>query len=75
MNLKRYGYPFLLSLACAVSAAVPFAGAQAADYPEKPITVIVPFPAGGGVDVVGRILAEQVTTQSGANIVIDNRPD
>jgi tripartite-type tricarboxylate transporter receptor subunit TctC len=36
----------------------PHAAAQ--DYPTKPITLIVPFPAGGGVDVIGRIVADKL---------------
>ncbi|CAN0294869.1 unnamed protein product, partial [Phaeothamnion confervicola] len=33
---------------------------SAQDYPNRPITMIVPFPAGGGVDVIGRIVAEKL---------------
>ncbi len=43
------------------------------DYPNKPITLIVPFPAGGGVDVIGRIVAEKLATDLGQPVVIDNR--
>lgn len=73
MNIKRYGYRVLLSLLWLGTAALPLSQAHAKSYPQKPITVVVPFPAGGGVDVVGRILAEQITRQSGANVIIDNR--
>ncbi len=47
--------------------------AAAQDYPNKPITMIVPFPAGGGVDVIGRIVAEKLSAALGQPIVIDNR--
>jgi tripartite-type tricarboxylate transporter receptor subunit TctC len=48
--------------------------ALAADeYPNKPITLIVPFPAGGGVDVVGRIVADKLAAELGQPVVIDNR--
>jgi len=43
------------------------------DYPTKPITLIVPFPAGGGVDVIGRIVAEKLAADLGQPVVIDNR--
>jgi tripartite-type tricarboxylate transporter receptor subunit TctC len=46
----------------------------AAQYPVKPIRFIVPFPAGGGVDIVARALADKLTTRLGQSIVIDNRP-
>ena len=47
--------------------------AAADDYPNKPITLIVPFPAGGGVDVIGRIVAEKLAADLGQPVVIDNR--
>src|SRR5215813_8655720 len=42
-------------------------------YPSRPITLIVPFPAGGGVDAMARITAERLTASFGQQIVIDNR--
>jgi tripartite-type tricarboxylate transporter receptor subunit TctC len=51
--------------------AAPAAAQQ--DYPNRPITMIVPFPAGGGVDVIGRIVAEKLATALGQPVVIDNR--
>ena len=47
--------------------------AAAQDYPSKPITLIVPFPAGGGVDVIGRIVADKLAAALGQPVVIDNR--
>ena len=47
--------------------------ASAQNYPTKPITMIVPFPAGGGVDVVGRIVAEKLAAALGQPVIIDNR--
>ncbi len=49
------------------------AGAFAADYPTRPVTLIVPFPAGGTTDVVARLLAERVGPSLGQNMVIENR--
>ena len=45
----------------------------AQDYPTKPITMIVPFPAGGGVDVIGRIVGEKLSAALGQPVIIDNR--
>lgn len=47
------------------------AGAQT--YPTRPVTMIVPFPAGGGVDAVARIVAEKLSAGLGQQVVIDNR--
>ena len=61
--------------AAACVAALLFAtfSAKADDYPNRPITLVVPFPAGGGVDAVGRIVAEKLTTALGQQVVVDNR--
>jgi tripartite-type tricarboxylate transporter receptor subunit TctC len=48
--------------------------AMAADkYPQRPITMIVPFPAGGGVDAVARIVADKLAAGLGQPVIIDNR--
>ncbi len=47
--------------------------AMAQQYPSRPIRLIVPFPAGGNVDVFSRMLFRQVETEIGTNFVIDNR--
>jgi tripartite-type tricarboxylate transporter receptor subunit TctC len=47
--------------------------AVAQDYPTRPITLIVPFPAGGGVDVIGRIVGEKLSAALGQPVIIDNR--
>ena len=46
----------------------------AANYPDKPIKVIIPFPPGGTLDKVGRMLALKVGEQFGQNLVVENRP-
>jgi tripartite-type tricarboxylate transporter receptor subunit TctC len=57
----------------AALAASPFARAQNA-YPEQLIRWVVPYPAGGGTDVIARSLAEAMRQTLGQQIVIDNRP-
>ena len=47
-------------------------GALAQTYPSKPITVIVPFAAGGSTDVIGRILAERMRVSLGQTVIIEN---
>jgi tripartite-type tricarboxylate transporter receptor subunit TctC len=48
--------------------------AWAQAYPSKPVTVIIPFPPGGTLDVVGRMLAQKLGEQMGQTFVIENRP-
>src|SRR5579884_1232322 len=53
-----------------------FAGlprAALAAYPERPIHLIVPFAPGGNADVVGRVVAEQISKAVGQPVVVDNR--
>ncbi|CAM3920934.1 Bug family tripartite tricarboxylate transporter substrate binding protein [Bordetella muralis] len=50
------------------------AQAGAADYPTRPIRMIIPFPPGGTLDIVGRMLAEKLGKQMGQSIVVENRP-
>jgi tripartite-type tricarboxylate transporter receptor subunit TctC len=45
-----------------------------APYPSRPIRLIVPFPAGGGTDLIAREVANKVATSNGWSIVIDNKP-
>jgi len=72
---QRYVTRFALWLigviATAGTAVLPVA---AADYPDRPIRLVVPFPAGGGADTLARIIMPRVAQELGAPIVIDNRP-
>jgi tripartite-type tricarboxylate transporter receptor subunit TctC len=59
----------LLALAGLVAASAAFA----AEYPSRPIRLVVPYPPGGGTDTVARPLAQKITESVGQPIVIDNR--
>ena len=49
-------------------------GALAQSYPSKSVRIIVPFSAGGAPDVIGRVLAQALTEQTGESFVVENRP-
>ena len=55
-----------------VGAAVPPAAAE--DYPARTITLVIPFPPGGGVDTVGRVIAAKLTAALGQQVIVENRP-
>jgi tripartite-type tricarboxylate transporter receptor subunit TctC len=61
--------PVIIIAIALVAGAMP---ARAQDYPSRPITVIVPFPAGGASDVVARIVTNQMSKILGQSIVIEN---
>jgi len=48
--------------------------ASAQDYPTRPLTLVVPFSAGGGADMVGRILSQKLAVSLGQSVVVENRP-
>jgi tripartite-type tricarboxylate transporter receptor subunit TctC len=62
----------ILALAVAALSAWPVA-ALSQSYPSKPIRLIVPFPAGGGVDYIGRIVGKGLSERLGQQVVVENR--
>ena len=68
--------PSTVQFARILAVALLFAGsapAQAADYPNQLIKIVVPFPPGGGVDVVARVIAPKLTELLGQPVVVENR--
>ena len=56
-----------------IAAATVFAAPAKAEYPDHPIRLIIPFPAGGSNDVVGRLVANQLSEKLGIKVYVDNR--
>src|SRR5437667_12844184 len=63
----------LMAAGLAVAAAMVAAPALAQSYPSKAIRLVSPFPPGGSVDVVGRLLAAKLSESMGQQMVVDNR--
>jgi tripartite-type tricarboxylate transporter receptor subunit TctC len=56
-----------------LSAPFGFAQSAADKYPERPIKIIVPFPPGGSVDIVARVIGQKLTEAWGQNVLVENR--
>src|SRR6266542_2035812 len=68
MRSLRMGRAIALALALAAS------GAQAQDYPSRPVTIIVPFAPGGAVDVVARLIGQRLSDRFAKPMIVENRP-
>jgi tripartite-type tricarboxylate transporter receptor subunit TctC len=63
----------MFGLAIVVAAALGAPAAAQDAYPNKTVTLVVPYPPGGGVDVLARVVAEKLSTSLGHQVVVDNR--
>jgi tripartite-type tricarboxylate transporter receptor subunit TctC len=73
--MQRLSLRKLVAIALTLCCAPFLAHAQSADkYPEKQIRIIVPYPPGGSVDVLGRLLAQRMQESWGQNVIVENRP-
>ena len=71
---KSSGLRLLFSACAVLIAPLPSIPAPAQSYPERAIRMIIPFPAGGGTDLIARVLGQGLSSELGQPIVIDNRP-
>jgi tripartite-type tricarboxylate transporter receptor subunit TctC len=69
MSLTR---TFALAVAISVAAAGGIIPAAAQDWPTRPVTMVVPFPPGGGTDVLGRIVGQGLSRTLGQQVIIEN---
>lgn len=63
----------VVALAAALSSLAPMAAAQAAEFPGKPLRFIVPYPPGGPLDTMARLLAEKVRASLGQPVIVENK--
>jgi len=71
--MKTRTHALTATLALALVSAAPAALAQATNWPEKPVRIVMPFPTGGASDVLTRILADQLRLKLGQTFVVENR--
>jgi tripartite-type tricarboxylate transporter receptor subunit TctC len=71
--MKKIDFRSLLST-CLTFSLLASLGVQAQTYPQKPIRLIVPFPAGGATDIFARTLSQKLAEKLGASVVVDNKP-
>ena len=69
---RKLGGAILLVAGSLMMLASPLAHAQ--NWPTKPIKLIIPFAAGGTTDILGRLLAQQLSKDLGQNVIVENKP-
>src|SRR6185295_9912370 len=73
VNIASFRSLALIAALMAASLVSP-GSAVADDYPNRPITLIVPFPPGGGVDTIARVMAQKLSPALGQQVIVENRP-
>src|SRR5689334_15305501 len=66
-HMRRYGMQIVLAVVLIAGGA-----ARAQDWPTRPITLVVPYGAGGPTDVIGRLFAQQMSERLGRQIIVEN---
>ncbi len=75
MDNRRSAVGRVLSTVAVAALAACGISAHAADnYPSKPIRLVVPYPAGGGTDIIARLMSTQLSQRWGQPVIVDNKP-
>src|SRR5262245_56082643 len=65
---------FKLILLLALAGLLPLAHGQGTQWPQKPVRIVVPYPPGGGNDLLARLTGQKLMEKWGQKVVVDNRP-
>src|SRR5665647_3219867 len=75
---SRFGLLAIAALAIALAGALMTNGAAAQDpaanFPNRPIRIVVPYAAGGGIDILARLIGQKMSEGLGQPVIIENRP-
>ena len=63
----------VIQIAAAMTLLLAAGRAAAQDYPNQTVKIVVPFPPGGGVDVVARVIAPRLSEMLGQSVIVENR--
>lgn len=72
-NMRKHLYSLLAACMAATFIAPAVAAAESASYPDRPIKIVVPFPAGGTSDVLGRLVGDKLAQAVGQPVIVENR--
>jgi tripartite-type tricarboxylate transporter receptor subunit TctC len=71
--MKNSASKFLSLIVTIIGISSPLLANSQSNYPDKPIRLIVAFPAGGSTDIIGRVVAQKLSERLGQSIVVENR--
>lgn len=74
MKQRRFVLNALVACAALACTAAPLVGAQAQDFPTRPLTVVVPYPTAGAADIFGRSIAQALEENLKQTVVVENKP-
>ncbi len=72
-NRNRFAQRLVIAISTCLAPLMASAQASSADYPNKPVKMLVPFAAGGATDLVARLIAKNLTDRLGQNVLVENR--
>lgn len=73
-RIYQFGQAAAIAISACLAPMAAYAQTAAMDYPNRPVKIIVPFAAGGGTDLVARLLSVKLSDRLGQRVIVDNKP-